>query len=230
MEVQIELVGEAAAKAVGVVCATSMSKTRRNGTIFFNMYKWIVALLIVVGVAVSVWDYKNWKYEETRNYGYGPDTAFSLVINRTYQNKLAGVRIRYPGEWEVKVNPKFEVKNLKLTFNDVVTKNDRVWVVKLGGKMTVYVARLTKNMPDEVNNEVALINKISKLNREREYVGTVAGTAVVLSWENEGTFYQRGMLSGNGKMVIVDLVDADATTKEVMEKTLIEMLKSVVLI
>lgn len=96
--------------------------------------KYILALLIGVGVVFSVWDYKKWRNEETRNFGQGSGTSRitnnELRITQVYQNDEWGVRIKYPEGWNVEQTVKFE--------------------------------RTERNLPDIVDDEVVKIGKLDR--------------------------------------------------------------------
>ncbi len=67
----------------------------------------IVSLLLAVGMALSIWDYKSWRSEETKNFGYGPGDV-SVALTQVYQNDEWGVRMKYPEGWDIEQTVRFE--------------------------------------------------------------------------------------------------------------------------
>jgi hypothetical protein len=189
-------------------------------------YWWLV-VLILVGMGLSVMDYKKWKYEETKNYGHGPDVVKPLELTKLFQNKVAGIRIRYPGEWKLEVNPKFDsLSNSKKTWEDVLIKNKREQVLEIGS-FKLSEEYVSKNFPDVVNDEVKMIG--TPLSRERQYIVTMAGDVVVLTWEKDGGVWQRAMVARGNRLVIMDVNNNNDEWKK-WETTYWEMYKSLVLI
>lgn len=107
------------------------SNSNRDVKIVFM--KIILALLVAVGIVASVWDYKSWRKEETRNFGQGPklnvqDSMFNVQLTEVYQNEV--FRLRYPEGWKIEEAVKFE--------------------------------RTEKNLPDIVDEEVVRIGKLDR--------------------------------------------------------------------
>lgn len=187
---------------------------------------WWLGVLIFVGTGVSVWDYKNWRYEETKNYGHGPEFVKPLELTKQYQNKIAGLRMRYPAGWEVYVDAKFKMQDARFNLTDLVKIGERVEVAMIG-EVTIGVERINKNFPDVVNAEVAELPV--KLARERDYIVVSTADMVVLTWEEGEVVYQRALASGRGKIVVTDVSKSKSEWKN-LEKTFWEMYKSLVLI
>lgn len=115
--------------------------------------KAILALLLAVGIVVSVWDYKSWRREETRNFGQGPGSA-SIALTEIYQNDEWGIRLKYPEEWNVEEMLTLErtAKNLPDIVDEEIAKigkldrepdhpNTNITVVTWDGKQMA----ITKN-------------------------------------------------------------------------------------
>ena len=180
------------------------------------MMKFILAFLIITGLGVSVWDYRSWRHEETKNFGQGPVGAAPLELTRVYQNKTAGFRVRYPDGWEIKENFKFKILNFKVRYR----------VVEMG-PVKMSVEKKNANMPDITNDEV---KKIGKLAREREYIGLGQGTAVILTWVGNGHFFQRAMVEHREQIVVLDLEAPMDTQVQVLERTFTEMVRGLTLV
>ena len=97
---------------------------------------------MIAGMAFSVWDYKQWRGEEMRNFGQGPSSnPKSQIPNpklaEVYQDDEWGIRFKYPVGWKIEENLKIE--------------------------------KTEKNLPDLVDDEVA---RLGKLDREPDHVST----------------------------------------------------------
>lgn len=149
-------------------------------------------------MGISVWDYGRWRKAETEKYGQGPEgagyklEANSYKLDRVYQNKKMGVRIRYPSELVVKEN------------------KDQV---EFGEKIKMSVRETNQNLVDVADEEADKL----KLTREREYVNAGPVAITILTWEEGGETRQRA-LTVNGKTMIV--IDAAAGEEGVLRAML----------
>jgi len=123
-------VGSRRREASGLAANTGVtvnSNSNRNDKIALIMrVRIIVALLLAVGLGFSVWDYKNWRKEETKNFGHGPGDA-SVTLTQIYQNDEWGVRLKYPEGWDMEQAVTFErtEKNLPDIVDEEIAKNGR---------------------------------------------------------------------------------------------------------
>ena len=161
--------------------------------------KVILALLVVVGIGLSVKDYRAWKWEETRNYGHGPVEALGkpMELNGRYINPVVGIRVKYPEGW---------VSTGKVGLK-TVGKN-KAEVVRIdGGEIRIIVKvaleeRAEITVADEMIEE--LKNKGISLARERDYYGDENEDWTVLTWDEGEKTVRMGFAITNGKIVVVE--------------------------
>lgn len=108
----------------------------------------------------TVWDWRQWKIEETKNYGQGRAESRGVAAARklggVYTNRVLRFRIKYPQDWEVK----------GLTFSEPF---GRV-------KMVVTIVKDRRNFP-EIADEAAV-----GVTQDRGYINTDSASLVVLTW------------------------------------------------
>src|SRR3989344_2202497 len=63
-----------------------------------------VGALIVGGMIFTVWDWRQWRIAETKNYGQGweanKEIAPAQKLDGVYTDKLGKFRIKYPADWK----------------------------------------------------------------------------------------------------------------------------------
>ncbi|KKU01650.1 MAG: hypothetical protein UY06_C0052G0005 [Candidatus Amesbacteria bacterium GW2011_GWA2_47_70] len=120
----------------------------------------VVGSLLIVGIGFTVWDYKLWRIEETKNYGQGWEenkgVAPAQKLAGVYTNKLLKFRIKYPQDWEAK----------DMTFSEPFGR----------AKITVTVEKDTRDLPI-IADEMA-----GGITRERNYINTESASLVILTW------------------------------------------------
>ncbi|HBC73123.1 hypothetical protein A2379_00030 [Candidatus Amesbacteria bacterium RIFOXYB1_FULL_47_13] len=167
----------------------------------------VLGILLIAGMVFTVWDYRDWKWEETRKYGHGYEDqlAPAVALTRTYQNDLVRVRLKYPEEWEIN-----EISNSALTFEEMVKEGGRVVVAQWPGKMTLSIEKTTRGLPDIADEEVRLLNKAGvNLSKEREYISTQETNMTVLTWEKPNAVrqqevIQRGLAEKKGRLAVAE--------------------------
>lgn len=178
--------------------------------------KIIITLLLLAGIGYSVWDYKKWRWEETRAFGKGPEESAKSEVLSTkliiYQNGVVGIRIKYPEGFKINENPKFEVLNPKQKFEDVVRMGERVEVVNFGDKVKINVERTDLGLSDASDRETGRI----ELARERDYINTEKLSITILTWAQG----QRALAKIGEKLIVID--------SQVDQKLFFEILKSLV--
>lgn len=102
-----EAFGPSFAKATEGKPANANRSSRNDKMALSMRIKIIIALLLVVGIGFSIWDYRSWRKEETRNFGQGPGST-SVALTRIYQNDEWGVRLKYPEGWDIEKTVRFE--------------------------------------------------------------------------------------------------------------------------
>ena len=116
-------------EALGPACAkatageVNSNRNRNDKIALIMLVRIIVALLVAVGIAFSIRDYKSWRSEETKNFGQGPGSA-SFKLNQVYQNDEWGIRMKYPEGWDIEQTVKFErtEKNLPDIVDEEIAK------------------------------------------------------------------------------------------------------------
>ncbi|HJZ06273.1 hypothetical protein A2634_02380 [Candidatus Amesbacteria bacterium RIFCSPHIGHO2_01_FULL_48_32] len=175
--------------------------------------KVVLAGAIALGVGFSIWDLNQWRHAEMDKYGQGPGGAgdelpvISYQLDRVWQNKEAGVRIRYPGEWPIKENSKFEILNPKIQV-----------LVRFEEKIKISVEKIEGGFSDRVDEEVRNLEKVGiKMAREREYVTVETASITILTWEENGQLIQRAMTAKKDWLVIIDGYGAEEVLRAMLE-------------
>lgn len=184
---------------------------------FANLGTMTIALLLLVGIGYSIWDYKKWRWEETRAFGQGPEeSAKSEVLSAKliiYQNGVVGVRIKYPEGLQINEGSRFKVQDsIKMGFENLVRMGERVEVVNFGDKVRVSVERTELGLSDASDREAGRI----ELTREWDYINTEKLSITILTWA-EG---QRALAKIGEKLIVID--------SQIDQKVFFEMLKSLV--
>ena len=121
----------------------------------------VIGSLLIVGMISTVWDWRQWRIEETKNYGQGReanrDVAPARKLGGVYTNKILRFRIKYPQNWEVK----------GLTFSEPFGRI----------KMVVTVVKDERNFPIIADEAAAGVTQ------ERGYINTESASIVILTWE-----------------------------------------------
>lgn len=112
----------------------------------------IIGMLLVVGIGYSIYDFKQWRYEETHAFGQGPSDNLKFEILNfkwmMYQDNLLGIRFKYPEN------------------------------VKIGEQIKFKVENTNENLIDIVDREAKKIAEMA----ERKYVNTERASITVLTW------------------------------------------------
>ena len=171
--------------------------------------RWILGAIVAGGVVFSVWDYNLWRHAERDKYGQGPGGASdqklvtSDQLDRVYQNKEAGIRIRYPNELGATAGKKGEV-------------------VRFGEKIVVRVESMKGGLTDRADREVEmLLKKGIKLSREREYTAVETAAITILTWEEGGALMQRAMMAPGDRLIVIDAVDEEGTFRAMLSSLVI---------
>ncbi|OGD09132.1 hypothetical protein A2397_01545 [Candidatus Amesbacteria bacterium RIFOXYB1_FULL_44_23] len=77
----------------------------------------IIWTLVILGVMVTLWDYRQWTRAEMAKYGqgWGDIDNPAMELTNMYQDKELGIRMRLPTEWNremVKISVRPEVESL----------------------------------------------------------------------------------------------------------------------
>lgn len=182
-----------------------------NAKIYFMMRTgFIVAfgMLLVIGTALSIRDYRVWRYEETKNFGHGPGgdvPAVSLPdLVQVYKNDVLQVRLRIPEQWAVKENSLFQITDPKNppVLEKLLAFERQIEVARFGDRVILSIVKSKSDLPDFVSKQAGELKdrmyvSSSKVtftlvqfpNRIVAYYGR-NGYVFVVSWEgvNDGTF------------------------------------------
>jgi hypothetical protein len=161
------------------------------------MEKILIGVIGVMGVIGSVWEYKNWKVQETSKYGQGWEQTKTLKEPETligpYVSKDQKFRIRYPKNWEV-----LEDKNSTTFFFN--SNSIRITQVKTG-----------LNFADFVDSQS------SGVTRDRDYIDSL----VILTF----TGRQKALTQKDNKIYLVEATTPPINWNE-YELTFKEVYKS----
>lgn len=196
-------------EAEGVAAKTETGNNKRIQSVRINFMDkriaWgLVGCLIVVGVGITLVDYRNWRHLETDRYGKGVETSVQLlpVGDLTiYKNDVAGFRIKYPGTWNVRPNPKLQFSNPKETksWKDVVKMGERVEVVSfvypievpVKPTVTIYLERTDKNLTDMADELVKeRLARGLNLMADRQYIRVGDNDMTILIWDEGNVIHQ----------------------------------------
>lgn len=197
----------------------------------------------MVGVFLSINDYRNWKKEETKNYGHGPleKLALPLELAVRYQNDVAGIRLRYPQDWIAKDQTLFLAASYKIPTS---------WKTLLGVEKRYQVTTILSS--DEVDPTVkidlyeqrainpdvttVLEREAKKLesegivfSRNRDYLNTNRENWMVLTWEKGEKTFRYG-IAVRGERIVIVIASCNKSELDKWIRTLDEITKSSVLI
>lgn len=176
--------------------------------------KHLVLVILALGIAGTVWEYKEYRKVELQDYGHGWEVAESLKDAETlvgpYINSYQKYRIRYPKWWSVT-----EVGGKLAKAREVILAHAKDPDITI--KITVKAEKLgAKDYADA-------IGKTKPPTRDWDHVNNL----VVLTWDDKTTFRQEALFSKEG--TLYDIVATCPTTaaKE-YELTFKEVFKSFV--
>jgi hypothetical protein len=209
----------------------------RHGSIIIQIMKKALVIgfagVVLAGMGLSVArDYRVWKYEETKNFGHGPkNLSPAKKLDVVYQNDVAKIRIRYPGDWKVTENPVFgESGDLKLqrSWAEILAGGSRLELAKIGS-VGVEVQKAVLGIVEAADAEERGIKQAGKSVGDRIYINTDKISLVVLTWQDAGVQYWRAMGVKSGRMVSIEMNNPIGEWDK-YEATYTEMLKTVVII
>lgn len=135
---------------------------------------WVITgVLVAIGVAVTLVDYKNWRRAELAKYGQGWNDlkAPAMKLTTMYQNNPAGIRVRLPSDW--KVTEKAPFLNSIIYKEGAPITHQIQEVMNISGIITVKVLYSSKNLTDNVTDEVKRIMADGgRLSRDWEYANS----------------------------------------------------------
>jgi hypothetical protein len=163
----------------------------------------VVGVLLVGGIGFTVWDYKNWRYLETSNYGQGnPDEqgilpASSLAL--PYVSNHGRFRVKYPTGWNIRENPIYS-QNVK---SPPPVSASRVEIVSFEdvdkrARITIYLEKVNAGLTDLADQEAVDIS------RDRQYLSSANSNLTVLTWEKDEMFIQKALVVKDDTLAIIE--------------------------
>lgn len=185
----------------------------------------------------SVRDYKKWRWEETKNYGYGPieQQALPQELSQHYESKTAGMRIAYPKNWTAETNELFSAQSSTSPVNwtSLIEEKTFTSVIKLSFpkiSVEVLMKKLPVEGPNPLETEVKRLNDMGIVfSKERENVNSDRGNWTVLTWEEDNTTVRYAVTNKGERLVVVKMeCGKDAVNQ--WTRTEDEIIKSMVLL
>lgn len=148
-----------------------------------SIAKLTLGVLVVGGMVFTVWDYRQWKTEETKNYGHGWEANIGVApaqkLGGIYTNGVLKFRIKYPQDWEAK----------GMTFSEPFGR----------ARVTVTVVKDTRDLP-VIADEAA-----GGVTQDRGYVNTDSASLVVLTWEGTGETKQLALAKKENRLYKIEI-------------------------
>ena len=128
----------------------------------------VIGLLLIAGVGFTLWDYKNWRWEETHKFGQGGQATSEFLpamkLEGVFSNRIRGVRIKYPKSWDVG----------EMEFREPFGR----------AKVSIKVKKDTANLSDIADS------KAFGVTRERDYLDANGLAVIILTWDGESQVKQ----------------------------------------
>lgn len=166
----------------------TISFTGMSITSKWSLSHWVIGSLIVTGVVFTLWDYSRWRHAELDNYGLGPKEKehwqAARPLDKLYQNLKMGVRLRYPGDWEIK------------------EKGEAVTIAQKNGEVAIKITTQTTNESmTEIANRMAV-----GATKDREHIkGQDETPIILLTWNRGGEIVQKALAGREKKLVILEV-------------------------
>lgn len=153
--------------------------------------KHLVLVILALGIAGTVWEYKEYRKVELQDYGHGWEASESLKDAETlvgpYINSYQKYRIRYPKWWSATEEGGKLAKAKEVTLAH--PKREDI-------SIKIFVRSEEKGAKDYAD----ALGKANPPTRDWDYVNNL----VVLTWEDEATFKQEALFSKEG--ILYDIV------------------------
>lgn len=187
--------------------------------VLMDKKKWqIIGLgvfLAVLGIK-SVWDWRVWRIEETKNYGHGPgELKPTWQMTQNWQNDIYKIRIKYPKGWSVE-----EGNGQVVKFSD----GTETAVIKS--------VRVFGNLKDQEDMLIKNAGSDERLYGERQYLNTDKTSMTILTWQKfsagETVMIQKYLAKKGDNLVTVEFFSSLADWRK-NEPNFKEMAKTLVL-
>lgn len=150
-------------------------------------WKSTIVIALIVGLAISIDDYRQWRRAELANYGQGSQNAVvfepALPLDKPYSNYDYNFRIKYPAGWQV-------VEGVEEELVRFVEPNAEATV-------TVLAQTEKRNLTDFV------VTQSTGITRDPEHIKTATADFTILTWADETTTTQKAFTKKGSTIIIV---------------------------
>ncbi len=167
----------------------------------------IIFALVAMGMIFTIWDWRQWRIEETKNFGQGWEENKGVgpaqKLAGVYTNKLLRFRIKYPRNWEAE----------GMTFSEPFGR----------AKIAVTVKRDSRDLP-VIADEMA-----GGITQERNYINTELVSLVVLTWKGARETKQVVLAKKEDRLYKIE-VTCESGIWKAWEATFEEVYRSLILL
>jgi hypothetical protein len=190
----------------------------------------VIGVGILAGVVVTIGDYRTWRYEETKNYGHGPDVEKATwKLTQIYQNNRAKIRIRYPEGWMAETAGAFRNEQ-QINWpgdGEVVEFRNKNSGVK------VSVRKTEGSLTDWENKFLQAADPAERPYGDRQVINTDKGSYTILTWQRfagNDTYVKQTGLAKKGELLVVVEMESSLFDFKIDEVNFREMMKSLVML
>lgn len=167
----------------------------------------VIGLLLIAGVGFTLWDYKNWRWEETHKFGQGGQATSEFLpamkLEGVFSNRIRGVRIKYPKSWDVG----------EMEFREPFGR----------AKVSIKVKKDTANLSDIADS------KAFGVTRERDYLDANGLAVTILTWDGESQVKQVALAKKGDRLVMIEIICESGAWK-IFSKTFEAMYRTLVVL
>lgn len=167
----------------------------------------VIGLLLIAGVGFTLWDYKNWRWEETHKFGQGGQATSEFLpamkLEGVFSNRIRGVRIKYPKSWDVG----------EMEFREPFGR----------AKVSIKVKKDTANLSDIADS------KAFGVTRERDYLDANGLAVIILTWDGESQVKQVALAKKGDRLVMIEIICESGAWK-IFSKTFEAMYRTLVVL
>ena len=167
----------------------------------------VISLLLIVGVGFTLWDYKNWRWEETHKFGQGGSATSEFLpamkLEGVFSNRIRGVRIKYPKSWDVG----------EMEFREPFGR----------AKVAIRVKKDTANLSDIADSLAGGVTA------ERDYIDAQGLAITILTWTGDKEVRQVALAKKGDRLVTIE-VTCESGAWKIFSKTFEAMYRTLVLL